>query len=288
MVISDAAAPPRRRPAPRPRPAPSAPFAEARRLLNAAAMARACAEPEADERLAPLQGRLSLPPRTVDLAVDATIREVTHTLLTHGWTPVELHAFAAKRLDADAVSYLLDAVAAVAQWSGHQPWLAELDDLQARVWWTSGQPHLLQWSARHGRRRPDALAVVVEVLALLAHLPHTDEALAGTPTAPQLVAGALVHDARIVGRIDALLSRAGGSNYPDEASACAGKAQELMLRYATVPASARLLARGTRLDPRRIAASVAAELAGLAGLARRARTGFPVRPKARAIESGRV
>ena len=284
MAYSAAAAPLRRRPAPRPRPVPAPAFAEATQLLRAAALARAVDEPDAARRIAPLLQRRGLPPSTVDLAAEAAVRDITHTLLTHGWTPLELHAFAAKRLDADGIAYLVDALAEAAQWSAHGPWLSDLAELRAHVWWTRGRPHLAQWAARHARPRPEALAVVVRVLALLAFLPRTDAVQPGAPTRPALVPGALVHDTRIVGKIDALLTRASGTGYPDEASACAGKAQELMLRYATVPPTASVLARGTRLDPRRIAASVAAELAGLA---RRARSGFGARVRPPRAITGR-
>lgn len=277
MALTDAPPPPRRRPAP-PR---TASFEEATRLLRTAALARAIDEPGAPQRITPLlQGRFAMLQRTVDLAADAAVRDAAHLLLTHGWTPAELHAFAAKRLASAPLSYLLDTLAASAQWSAHVPWLADLAQLRARVWWTIGEPHLRQWSQRHDRRRPDTLAVVVEILALLSYLPRTDAPLPGAPAAPTFTPGAVVQDGRIVGKIDALLARATGTSYPEEASACAGKAQELMMRYATVPASART---GPLSVSRRIAAAVAAELAGLV---RRASSGFGARVETRAAIEG--
>jgi hypothetical protein len=217
-----------------PAPISSASFDDASRLLHTAALARAIDEPDASRRITPLlQGRFALRAHTVDVAVDTAVRDAAHGLLTHGWTPAEVHAFAAKRLDASALAYLVDALAATTQHTASAPWLPELTRLPARVWWTVGEPHVGQWAVRHGHRRSDAIQIAVRVLALLSYLPRTD-----TPSATARVAlpgGALVQDERIAGKIDALLARAGSSSYPSEAAACARKAQELMVRYATVP-----------------------------------------------------
>jgi hypothetical protein len=224
------------RPTTGPAPIRTESFAEATRLLRTAALARAIDEP-GSARLTPLlQGRLALRPHTVDLAADAAVREATHTVLTHGWKPAEVHTFAARRLDPAALTYLVDALAATAQWSAGVPWLAELAALRARVWWTAAEPHLGQWAARHEHRRFDAIRIAVDVLALLSYLPRTDRPQPGTPPPLAIAPEALVQDERIIGRIDALLARAGSSNFPDEALACASKAQELMLRYASAPA----------------------------------------------------
>jgi hypothetical protein len=221
---------------PGPAPIRTESFAEASRLLRTAALARVIDEP-GSVRLTPLlQGRLALRPHTVDLAADAAVREAAHTLLTHGWTPAELHTFAERRLDPAARSYLVDTLAATAQWSAGVPWFADLAKIRARVWWTAGLPHLGQWATRHGHRRYDAIRIAVEVLALLSYLPCTDRPQPDMPAPPAIAPDALVQDAKIIGRIDALLARANASDYPEEALACAAKAQELMVRYASTPA----------------------------------------------------
>jgi len=251
----------------------SATFVEAGRLLQTAALARAIDEPDCADRIVPLlQGRFALRSHTVDLAADAAIREAAHDVLTHGWTPTEVHAFAARRLDPAALGYLVDALASTAQWTVAPPWLAELKALSARVWWTAGRPHLTQWSARHERRRAETLRVAVDVLAVLSYLPRTDRPQPGMPPRVEVAPEARIEDDRIAGRIDALLARATSTDFPDEASACAAKAQDLMVRYATAPAVRRSVLR----DPRRIVAAVGAEVAGLI---QRAAAVFTARPR---------
>lgn len=242
------------------RAAPGGTFADATRLLRTAALARAVDEPDCADRIVPLlHGRFALRPHTVDLAVDAAVRDAAHELLTHGWTPAEMHAFARKRLDALALTYLVDALAGTAQWTVAAPWLAELRELPAVIWWSSAQPQIRQWSARHGCGRVETLRVVVDVLALLAYLPRTDAPQPGMPDPLELPPGAAVEDERVAGRIDALLARAGRTEFDEEAQACAAKAQDLLLRHATAPA----VRRRVLADPRRLVAAVGAEVAGL-------------------------
>jgi hypothetical protein len=235
-------------------------FAEAGRLLRTSALARAVDEPDCADRIAPLlDGRFALRPRTVDLAVDATIREAAHDLLTRGWRPTEVYAFAAKRLDAAALSYLGDALAATTQWTVSPPWLRDLRQLGAVVWWSSARPHAEQWAERSGAGRAATLRVAIDVLALLAYLPRTDHRQPGMPPAIDAPGDTLVDDEKLAGKIDALLTRAGRSEYDDEALACATKAQDLLLRHAAArPVREQVLA-----DPRRLAAAVGGELATL-------------------------
>jgi hypothetical protein len=282
----------------RPRPgspdAPSATFLAAVRELQDAAYARAVDGPGLHVLAPLLRGRLALRAHTVDLALDALSRDAVHLLLTHGWSPAELHAFARRRLDPAAMSYLLDALAAAAQVTVAAPWRAELAQLGAHVWWSVGRSHTAQWAARHGHKRVEAIRVGVEVLALLCHIPRTESPVPGAPSPLPLEPGTLVHDKRIAAKIDALLARAGDSSFPEEAAACAAKAQELMVRYATVPdiaagapvsatasaaieqlltegpaVVAKTIFSGMRLglslltDPRRLATTVGAEMAHL-------------------------
>lgn len=214
------------------RPSPLAPFTRAVAALHDAALRRALDQPYLD-RLR--RGALRLGPDTIELAADATLREAAHRLLTHGWTPTELHDFAAKRVSEPARSYLLDVLAGVGQHSRARGWTAELGRLGARAWWSAGEPHLTQWARRHDQEREDGLGVAVDLLALLAHLPHTADEVVTTPDSPQATAGTLVQDPRIVARIDALFARADDAAYAPEAAACADKAHDLMRRYATVP-----------------------------------------------------
>jgi hypothetical protein len=134
------------------------------------------------------------------------------------------------------------------------------------VWWSVRRPHLTQWAARHRRPRPEALAVAVEVLALLCRVPRAERPLPGAPSLAHFPAGALVHDARTADRIDALLARAAGTDYPAEARACAAKAQHLMVRHAARPTAGAGSAMGAVLRlVRRVASTVVRTAPRVAG-----------------------
>ena len=208
-------------------------FTAATRHLHAAALARAVEEPDAADRIVPLlTGSLGHRPHLVDRAIDAATRAAAHDLLSRGWRPAEIDRFAAKRLDPLALSYLHDALAGTAP--GAPPWLAELPDVAPGHWWSSRHPHVAQWAQRHGAGRAVTLRVVVDVLALLAGLPRTDDPLPGMPSRPAVPGDVLVDDERQAARVDALLARAGHTDYPEEAAACAVKAEQLMRRPAAV------------------------------------------------------
>ncbi|HVU91303.1 MAG TPA: DUF2786 domain-containing protein [Jatrophihabitans sp.] len=264
------------RPTAGPRPLAGPADVDAARLLRAAALARAVDEPDCADRIVPLlQGRLALRPHAVDRAVDATVRQAAHDLLTRGWRPAEVVQFAASRLDAAARSFLLDALAGTAQWTAGAPWLPELRAAGARVWWSSARPHVTQWAERHAANRAETLRVVVDALAVLAYVPRTDTTQPGMPAPIAVAPDTLVADEKVAGRVDALLARAVATDHPEEGRAAAAKAQELLLRYASVPAVRRRVLH----DPRRLVAAVGAEVAGLLQRAAAAFT-RPARPAA--------
>lgn len=210
-------------------------FDEARRCLHDAAMAAALDQPPA---LAPLlRGRMALRPQTVDLAADAAVRDAAYENLLHGWTPTEVMAFARRRLAEPGLDYVRDALAATASCTHGTSWLYDLRRVGATVWWSLDRPHLTQWLRKHGLGRPDGLGLAVDVLALLSYLPRTDLPVVETPATPlpEVPSGTLVLDARMRGRIEALLARATASDYDSEAAACARKAQELLRRCAATP-----------------------------------------------------
>jgi hypothetical protein len=207
-------------------------------LLRAAARARAVGERDCAARIRPLlAGRFALRPDTVDRAVDATVRAAAHDLLTRGWRPAEVVRFAASRLDPAARSFLLDALAATAQWTAGPPWLAELRATGARVWWSSARPHVTQWAGRHAAGRAETLRVVVDALAVLAYVPRTDAAQPGMPPPVPVAADTVVADEKLARRVDALLARAVDTDYPAEGRAAAARAQALLVRHASGSAS---------------------------------------------------
>jgi hypothetical protein len=255
-----------------PGPVPGDLSTDAARRLRAAALARAVGATDHADRLGPLlTGRLARQPQAVDRAVDATVGEAAHDLLTRGWRPAEVVRFAATRLDPAARSFLLDALAGTARWTAGAPWLAELRSVGARVWWSSARPHVTQWAERHGAGRPETLRAAVAALAVLAYVPRTDARVPGMPEPVATAPGTVVGDEKVAGRVDALLARATGTEFPEEAAACAAKAQDLLLRHAGAPAGPRRRPG----DPRRLLVAVGAEVAGLLRRAAAAATLVP-------------
>jgi len=174
---------------------------------------------------------------TIDRAVDAIFGEVLRNLFTGGWTPIDLFEVTRRRADAAATSYLIDAVAAVTAEYPHQSvdprWLAQLDQVEGRLWWDRGRSHLGQWAARHGRARHQALTMVVELLFMCDGLPRIQQVLA-PPGAPRVGSVHTVDAAqeKILAKVRGLLAKAESTDFDEEAEALSAKAQELMSRYA--------------------------------------------------------
>jgi len=180
---------------------------------------------------------LAWPVATIDRAVDAIFGEVLRNLFTGGWTPIDLFEVTRRRADAAATSYLIDAVAAVTAEYPHQSvdprWLAQLDQVEGRLWWDRGRSHLGQWAARHGRARHQALTMVVELLFMCDGLPRIQQVLA-PPGAPRVGSVHTVDAAqeKILAKVRGLLAKAESTDFDEEAEALSAKAQELMSRYA--------------------------------------------------------
>ncbi len=199
---------------------------------------------------------LRIVPGRLDRAADDLTQRTVDSLFQAGWTPVDLHEIARRQLDAPAVGYLIDSIAAAAACYPaallDPRWQAELSAVDATVWWGREHPHLGQWSARHARGRAETLAVVIDVLALLGRLPE----LASTLPAPGSAADPSVPpgvDARVLARVRALLAKAESTEFPDEAEALSAKAQQLMSRYSLRRAMIDHEAgRAQRARPRRI------------------------------------
>lgn len=176
-------------------------------------------------------------PNLLASAVSAAVTPLITQAWQRGWSPDDLHQIARRRLDATAVGYVIDAVAAQAQRyppaTLSQRWIDELRRINAVVWWQPDRSggHLLQWAWRHGLSVTTALVTVIEVLALLLVLPVLPRlgpppgALAGTPPPRRGV------DQKVRSRVRGLLAKAESSTFPQEAEALCAKAQELMTRH---------------------------------------------------------
>ncbi len=170
----------------------------------------------------------------VEAAVRQAVVPAVAAAWARGWSPEDLHQLGRRRLDAVAVSYLVDAIADESQQYARatvpQRWCDELQQIGAVVWWEPGRGHLLQWIRRHGRSVADALTTVIEMLALLLSLPVLSRIVPppGSATAAAPRRGV---DQKVLARVRGLLAKAESTTFPEEAEALSAKAQELMSRY---------------------------------------------------------
>ncbi len=153
-----------------------------------------------------------------------------------GWLPADLWEITRRRADAAATSLLVDAIAADhARYSPaavDERWAAQIQQLEATVWWDRGRPHLLQWAERHGAELGQALLATIILLATLTTLPELPRIVAPPGTARSESAPASRVDQKVLARVRALLAKAESTQYPEEAEALSAKAQELMNRHA--------------------------------------------------------
>ncbi|QLY28275.1 DUF2786 domain-containing protein [Nocardia huaxiensis] len=172
----------------------------------------------------------------VPRAADAASTRIVEATFGNGWLPADIHQIAQRRTDAFAVGYLIDRIAAYARpfppATVDQTWLAQLDELAADIWWSQPTPHLAQWASKHLLTTEEALATVIEALALLLVLPKLELIRPLPGTAPAHPVAHHQVDEKTLGRVRGLLAKAESTSYPEEAEALSAKAQELITKYA--------------------------------------------------------
>jgi hypothetical protein len=201
---------------------------------------------------------------------DLAARQAITRPCRNGWLPEDIDQAARRRVDEFAVSYAHDTLAGYAgQFATlHPGWREQLDDVGAVRWWSTSEPHLTQWAAKHILTPAEAVTTVVEALGLLVSMPALTPVLPvpGTPHRPPAHHAV---DEKQLGRVRALLAKAESSSFPEEAEALSAKAQELMTRYALdrvlvetsvpdVPASRRLWLDTPYLDAKSLLVHVVA------------------------------
>lgn len=181
--------------------------------------------------------RCAAQPAIVASAVQCAVVPLITAAWERGWSPEDLHQIGRRSLDATGVGYLTDAIAEesrrYAQAAVPQRWREDLQQIGAQVWWETDQTggHLQQWARRQGLSTAAALAMVIEVLAMLLSLPALPRIgqLPGSATVTAMPRRGV--DQKILARVRALLAKAESTTFPEEAEALSAKAQELMSRY---------------------------------------------------------
>jgi hypothetical protein len=168
-------------------------------------------------------------------AAMALARVVSH-MWRVGWLPTDLWEITRRRADSVIARLLVDTIAAdTAQHASpmvHERWAAQVQQLDAEVWWKRDRPHLPQWAQRHQLSVEQALLATITLLAQLVRLPKLPQILPPPGTARRATAAATGVDQKILSRVRALLAKAESTQYPAEAEALSAKAQELMNRHA--------------------------------------------------------
>lgn len=176
-----------------------------------------------------------LPIRDIEQGAHLAGRHVIARVFENGWLPADISQAANRRVDAFAISFLIDMMAAYIQpfalEAVDETWLEQRRELGADTWWSDSTPYVAQWAAKHMLTTTEALTTVIEALALLLLLPKLEliRPLPGTPR-PQAVPHHV--DEKVLGRVRGLLAKAESTSFPEEAETLSAKAQELMTKYA--------------------------------------------------------
>lgn len=153
-----------------------------------------------------------------------------------GWQPDELVRAARRETTARHARVMVDAIAGRMrdhpQATVDQRWRAQLVALDAQVWWEHDDRYVTVWGEQQGLDRADVVAVLIDVLHLLATLPPI-EAVGPAPGDARTAAasGPADLDQRMLDRVRALLAKAESTDFAEEADAYTAKAQELMARH---------------------------------------------------------
>ncbi|MFK3980804.1 DUF2786 domain-containing protein [Micromonospora sp. NPDC050397] len=195
---------------------------------------------------------LTVTPSTeVDPALVGALHEALAGLWRRGWQPVEVHRVVARRGQPQQTELVTDGVAAYLRGFDRstvdQRWLAQVETLGARIWWSDDTGYLDQLAARWRLDRVAVLDLVLSLLGILAELPPVEVLVpppgsAVTPAGRPGADGSSRVDTRLLDRVRALLAKAESTTFPAEAEAYTAKAQELVSRHSLDEAL--LVARG--------------------------------------------
>ena len=205
-------------------------------LLPSAAAAVALDDGRADGWLARLGGYDERDQAQVDRCLQTFLHGLVRSAWERGWTPADVVQHSRRKLEAGVEPLLLAVIASEHRSypdSAIDPrWLDQLADLGVNR--PESALELTDWAAdqRLGRylalHTALALAGFLQTLPGLARLfplPGTAMQARATSAAPAASSG------KVLARIRALLAKAEGTEFPEEAEALSAKAQELMAKF---------------------------------------------------------
>ena len=193
-------------------------------------------DPDAADLLDPLVTALAQVHPALDLpGAETALADAVAATYDRGWQPADVVHVVRRRVSQRAARLVASVVAAQARTTraadrAPRGWVDQLDALDP----VSG---LAGWWAGTAVDPATGWRDVVRVLGLLPDLPRLEHLLPGPAGWPQrrrddAPAATGPVDERALGRVRALLAKAERTEFPEEADALTGKAQELMSRYA--------------------------------------------------------
>ncbi|MGR8009158.1 DUF2786 domain-containing protein [Streptomyces hypolithicus] len=150
-----------------------------------------------------------------------------------GWQPADLIRLVRRDLDERHIRIAADLIAAEnRRYPRHTPrWEAQLRDLRATTaWWDSDERYADALTRREKADRFSLATALLELFRVLVRIPAI-ESVAPPPGTDVRHHLPTPGEPRMLTRIRALLAKAEATDYPDEAEALTGKAQELMARH---------------------------------------------------------
>jgi len=157
----------------------------------------------------------------------------------HGWQPADVSRVVGRRFGAQHVRLMRDAMTAelqcYAQATIDPRWLAQLAELEAKVWWPPDRSYLRAWCELPNSDWASMLPRMLELLCLV-HSLSVLEVLGpipgqARPPAPKADGQRPPVDERVLSRVRALLAKAEATTSEAEAEAFTAGAQERMARH---------------------------------------------------------
>jgi hypothetical protein len=205
---------------------------ELQELLPSAAAAVSRDDGQADGYLALLGGFDERDQPQVDRSLQSFLQRLTRSAWERGWTPGDVVQHARRRLEQGMEPLLLAVIASEHRaYQAMDPrWLDQLTDFGIVT--PYAELRLTTWAADQRLGRYLTLHTALTVAGFLQSLPGLARLfpLPGTPVRARSATSAVPND-KMLSRIRALLAKAEATDFPDEAEALSGKAQELMAKF---------------------------------------------------------
>jgi hypothetical protein len=204
-------------------------------MLPSAAAAVALDDGRADGYLARLGGYDERDQAQVDRCLQAFLHGLIRSAWERGWTPVDVVQHARRKLEPGVEPLLLAVIASEHRSypdSAIDPrWLDQLADLGVKR--PESALDLTDWAADQRLGRYLALHTALALAGFLQTLPGLARLfpLPGTPVSARAASAVPASSGKVLARIRALLAKAEGTDFPEEAEALSAKAQELMAKF---------------------------------------------------------